>query len=125
MMTKRNITKIVLSVAGGLIIGSLGTIIIISQTQHVLTEEEYKEYNTLNDKKNLIEAYSIFYQSTGDLLRYITYNMLTENDIKRLSLTEECQTWMNANTLVETMKKSKGARFSITTTGESNTSEGE
>ena len=51
--------------------------------------------------------------------------MLTENDIKRLSLTEECQTWMNANTLVETMKKSKGARFSITTTGESNTSEGE
>ena len=42
-----------LSVAGGLIIGSLGTIIIISQTQHVLTEEEYKEYNTLNDKKNL------------------------------------------------------------------------
>lgn len=73
MMTKRNIIKIVLSVAGGLIIGSLGTIIIISQTQHVLTEEEYKEYNTLNDKKNLIEAYSIFYQSTGDLLRYITY----------------------------------------------------
>ena len=114
-----------LSVAGGLIIGSLGTIIIISQTQHVLTEEEYKEYNTLNDKKNLIEAYSIFYQSTGDLLRYITYNMLTENDIKRLSLTEECQTFMNANTLVETMKKSKGARFSITTTGGSNTSEGE
>ena len=50
-MTKRNIIKIVLSVAGGLIIGSLGTIIIISQTQHVLTEEEYKEYNTLNDKK--------------------------------------------------------------------------
>ena len=46
MMTKRNIIKIVLSVAGGLIIGSLGTIIIISQTQHVLTEEEYKEYNT-------------------------------------------------------------------------------
>lgn len=42
-----------LSVAGGLIIGSLGTIIIISQTQHVLTKEEYKEYNTLNDKKNL------------------------------------------------------------------------
>ena len=124
MMTKRNIIKIVLSVAGGLIIGSLGTIIIISQTQHVLTEEEYKEYNTLNDKKNLIEAYSIFYQSTGDLLRYITYNMLTENDIKRLSLTEECQTWMNANTLVETMKKSKGARFSITIGG-SNTSEGE
>lgn len=125
MMTKRNIIKIVLSVAGGLIIGSLGTIIIISQTQHVPTEEEYKEYNTLNDKKNLIEAYSIFYQSTGDLLRYITYNMLTENDIKRLSLTEECQTFMNANTLVETMKKSKGARFSITTTGGSNTSEGE
>lgn len=125
MMTKRNIIKIVLSVAGGLIIGSLGTIIIISQTQHVLTEEEYKEYNTLNDKKNLIEAYSIFYQSTGDLLRYITYNMLTENDIKRLSLTEECQTFMNANTLVETMKKSKEARFSITTTGGSNTSEGE
>lgn len=124
-MTKRNIIKIVLSVAGGLIIGSLGTIIIISQTQHVLTEEEYKEYNTLNDKKNLIEAYSIFYQSTGDLLRYINYNMLTENDIKRLSLTEECQTWMNANTLVETMKKSKGTRFSITTTGGSNTSEGE
>ena len=85
MMTKRNIIKIVLSVAGGLIIGSLGTIIIISQTQHVLTEEEYKEYNTLNDKKNLIEAYSIFYQSTGDLLRYITYNMLTENDIKRIN----------------------------------------
>ena len=75
---------------------AFGTIIIISQTQHVLTEEEYKEYNTLNDKKNLIEAYSIFYQSTGDLLRYITYNMLTENDIKRLSLTEECQTFMNA-----------------------------
>ena len=37
--------------------------------------------------------------------------MLTENDIKRLSLTEECQTWMNANTLVETMKKSKERDF--------------
>ena len=125
MMTKRNIVKIVLSSAGGFIIGGLGAIILITQTQHTLTDEEYKEFNTLNDKKNLIEAYSIFYESTGDLLRYINYNILTENDIKRLSLTDECQTWINANSLVETMKKSKGARFSITTTGESNTFGGE
>ena len=125
MMTKRNIVKIVLSSAGGFIIGGLGAIILIAQTQHTLTDEEYKEFNTLNDKKNFIEAYSIFYESTGDLLRYINYNMLTENDIKRLSLTDECQTWINANSLVETMKKSKGARFSITTTGESNTLGGE
>lgn len=92
MMTKRNIVKIVLLSAGSFIIGGLGAIILISQTQHTLTDEEYKEFNTLNDKKNLIEAYSIFYESTGDLLRYINYNMLTESDIKRLSLTDECQT---------------------------------
>ena len=91
-MTKRNIVKIVLLSAGSFIIGGLGAIILISQTQHTLTDEEYKEFNTLNDKKNLIEAYSIFYESTGDLLRYINYNMLTESDIKRLSLTDECQT---------------------------------
>ena len=46
MMTKRNIVKIVLLSAGSFIIGGLGAIILISQTQHTLTDEEYKEFNT-------------------------------------------------------------------------------
>ena len=54
-------TKTLFTFVGGAIIGAVAAIVIVSRTNNILSDAEYKDYLMITNKDNLISAYKAFF----------------------------------------------------------------
>lgn len=64
--------KMFLSFVVGAVCGFLVTCALISVSQHVLSDEEFGDYQRIRNRDNLIVAYQEYYKDSIELLSFIT-----------------------------------------------------
>ena len=89
--------KNIISFLTGAIISFISTVIIISNTENILTDEQYREYKTLNDKNNQVVAYRNYYYDSARLIKYLNeqyfygnIDKYVEPSLKR-AITGDCE----------------------------------
>lgn len=96
--------KTLFSFVGGAVIGAAATIVIVSRTNNILSDAEYKDYLMITNKDNLIFAYKAFfvdfkhfYNNNQDLMQYVIGNMDEETSNRFLTDMELINSMEQAN----------------------------
>lgn len=112
--------KTLFSFVGGAVIGAAATIVIVSRTNNILSDAEYKDYLMITNKDNLIFAYKTFfvdfknfYNNNQDLMQYVIGNMDEETSNRFLTDMELINSMEQAN------NSGKPSEYTIETTSQS------
>lgn len=97
-------TKTLFTFVGGAIIGAVAAIVIVSRTNNILSDAEYKDYLMITNKDNLISAYKAFFidfkqfnNNNQELMRYVIGNMDEETSNRFLTDMELINSMEQAN----------------------------
>ena len=82
--------KTLFSFVGGAVIGAVAAIVIVSRTNNIISDAEYKDYLMITNKEN-------FYNNNQDLMQYVIGNMDEETSNRFLTDMELINSMEQAN----------------------------